>query len=138
MPKSYPSDMTDEEWEVIRPLIPQAKKGGRPRSVQMCSILNAIFYVVKGGIQWRMLPKEFPPMGTVYWYFSLWKKDGTIEKIHDKLRKITRVTADKKPDATAGIIDSQSVKAAEEAEKPGYDAGKKIESSGSRMGHFRG
>lgn len=67
MPKSYPSDMTDQEWEIISPLIPQAKEGGRPRSVQIRSILNAVFYVTKGGIQWRMLPKEFQAWGTVYW-----------------------------------------------------------------------
>jgi transposase len=125
MPNSYPSDMTDQEWEIIHPLIPAAKKGGRHRSVNIRKVMDAIFYVVKGGVQWRMLPKDFPSYGTVYWYFSQWKKDGTLEKIHDQLRKIVRVTEDKEPEPTAGIIDSQSVKSAEEAESRGYDAGKK-------------
>jgi putative transposase len=126
MPKSYPSDMTDQEWEIIKPLIPAAKKGGRRRSVDIRKILNAIFYINKGGIQWAMLPKDFPPMSTVYWYFARWKREGTIEKIHDKLRKIVRVTEAKKPEPTAGIIDSQSSKTTEEARSiKGFDAGKK-------------
>ena len=126
MPKSYPSDMTDQEWEIISPLIPAAKKGGRKRTVNIRNVVDAIFYVVKGGIQWEMLPKDFPPKSTVYWYFAQWKKDGTIEKIHDKLRKITRVANERKPEPTAGIIDSQSIKTTEEARShKGFDAGKK-------------
>lgn len=128
MSKSYPSDLTDLEWQIIKPLVPEPRtsKGGRPREVNIRSVLNAIFYVLKGGITWRMLPKDFPPSGTVYYYFWLWKNDGSIEKIHDKLRSIARVQADKHPYATAGVIDSQSVKTTEEAnEGKGYDAGKK-------------
>jgi len=106
-------------------LIPAAKKGGRHRSVNIRKVVDAIFYVNKGGIQWDMLPKDFPPKGTVYWYFSQWKKDGTLEKIHDKLRKIVRVTEGKEPEPTAGIIDSQSVKTSEEAKNRGFDAGGK-------------
>ena len=118
--------MTDQEWKLIRPLIPAAKKGGRHRSVNIRKVVDAIFYVVRGGIQWAMLPKDFPPMGTVYWYFSQWKKDGTIEKIHDKLRQIVRVTEGKLPEPTAGVIDSQSSKTTEEARvNKGFDAGKK-------------
>ena len=126
MPKSYPSDMTDQEWEIIAPLIPAAKRGGRHRSVNIRKIVDAIFYVVRGGIQWEMLPNDFPPKSTVYWYFAQWKKDGTLEKIHDKLRKITRIASEKKPEPTAGIIDSQSTKTTEEARShKGFDAGKK-------------
>lgn len=125
MSKTYPTDTTDQEWEIISPLVPAAKKGGRKRSVNIRRVLDAIFYVTKGGIQWEMLPKDFPPSGTVYWYFAQWKKDGTFEKIHDKLRQIVRVTEDKEPEPTAGIIDSQSVKSTEEASTRGYDAGKK-------------
>ena len=128
MPQSYPSDMTDQEWEIARPLIPAAKKGGRKRSVNIRKVLDAIFYVNRGGIQWAMLPKDFPPVGTVYWYFSQWKRDGTWEKINDKLRKIVRVTEGKEPEPTAGIIDSQSSKTTEEARSlKGFDAGKKGE-----------
>lgn len=128
MPKSYPSDLTDLEWQIVEPLVPKprTKKGGRPREVNIRRVLDAIFYVVKGGITWRMLPRDFPSWQTVYWYFREWKNNGTIEKTHDKLRSIARVQADKKPHATAGIIDSQSVKVTEEAnEGKGYDAGKK-------------
>ena len=126
MPKLYPSDMTDQEWEIIRPLIPAAKRGGRHRSVNIRKVVDAIFYVTRGGIQWAMLPKDFPPEGTVYWYFAQWKRDGTIEKIHDKLRKIVRITEEKKAEPTAGVIDSQSAKTTEEArEIKGFDAGKK-------------
>ena len=128
MSKSYPSDLTDLEWQILKPLVPKPRttKGGRPRTVDIRQVLNAIFYVLKGGITWRMLPKDFPPPGTVYYYFWLWKNDGSIERIHDKLRSIARVQADKKPYATAGIIDSQSVKATEEvSEGKGFDAGKK-------------
>ena len=72
-----------------------------------------------------MLPNDFPPVGTVYWYFSQWKRDGTLEKIHDKLRQITRVIEGKKPEPTAGVIDSQSTRTTEEARERGFDAGKK-------------
>ena len=126
MPKTYPSDMTDQEWEIIRPLIPAAKKGGRKRTVNIRNVLDAIFYVTRGGIQWAMLPNNFPPMSTVYWYFAQWKRDGTIEKIHDKLRKIVRVTEEKEAEPTAGIIDSQSSKTTEEIRgNKGFDGGKK-------------
>lgn len=127
MPTSYPSDLNDFEWKVIAPLIPKYKKGGRKRSVDMRRVVNAIFYILKAGCQWNMLPKDFPPKSTVHEYFSAWKKDGTIDHMHRKLRKITRVIADRKPDETAGIIDSQSVKTAEEADQKGVgvDMGKK-------------
>lgn len=138
MPKSYPSDLTDLEWQIVEPLVPKprTKKGGRPRKVNIRRVLDAIFYVVKGGITWRMLPSNFPSRQTVYWYFREWKNDGTIEKIHDKLRSIARIQADRNPYATAGIIDSQSVKATEEArEGKGYDAGKKNQRK--KASHYR-
>lgn len=125
MPKIYSSDLTDFEWQVIAPLIPKAKKGGRKRSTDQRAVLNAIFYILKTGCQWHMLPKEYPPKSTVYMYFAKWRDEGTIEKIHRKLRKISRVLANKKPNETVGIIDSQSVKTTEEADSCGYDGGKK-------------
>jgi len=125
MPKSYTSEMTDQEWEIIRPLIPAAKEGGRNRAVNIRKIVDAIFYVSKGGIQWRMLPKDFPPMGTVYGYFAQWKRDGAWEKIHDKLRQITRVIEGKESEPTAGSIESQSTRTTEEANNRGFDAGEK-------------
>jgi len=125
MTKTYPSDLSDLEWQVIAPLIPKPKKGGRKRSVNIRYVLNAIFYILKTGCQWNMLPKDFPPKSTVHEYFSQWNQDSTIDRIHRKLRKVTRVLAGKQPEETAGIIDSQSTKTTEEALRRGYDAGKK-------------
>ncbi len=122
---AYPSDLTDREWEIISEMIPQAKKGGRPRSVNIRSIVNAIFYVLENGIKWRSLPHDYPAWETVYWYFKVWAEDGTIVRIHKKLRQITRVTAGKKPEETVAIIDSQSTRTTEEASIKGFDAGKK-------------
>jgi transposase len=112
----------DPDWSC-----PQRLAAGFPAPVRKApKIVDAIFYVVRGGIQWDMLPKDFPPEGTVYWYFSQWKRDGTLEKLHDRLRKIVRVTEDKKPEPTAGVIDRQSRKTTEEARtQKGVDAGKK-------------
>lgn len=122
---AYPSDLTDLEWGIIEGMIPKAKRGGRKRSVNIREILNAIFYVLDNGIKWRSLPHDYPAWQTVYWYFTLWAEDGTLVKVHKKLRKIARVIADKKPEETVGIIDSQSSKTTEEARTKGFDAGKK-------------
>ena len=122
---AYPSDLTDFEWDIVKGMIPKAKRGGRKRTVDVRQILNAILYVLDNGIKWRSLPHDYPAWETSYGYFQRWKKDGTIEKIHRKLRKIVRINAGKKPEETVGIIDSQSVKTTEEAKTKGYDAGKK-------------
>lgn len=122
---AYPSDLTDQEWKIIEKEVPKARRGGRKRSVNVRAILDAIFYVLDNGTKWRSLPHDYPKWQTVYWYFNQWSQDGTIEKIHRKMRKITRVVAGKKPNETVGIIDSQSVKTTEEAASKGYDAGKK-------------
>ena len=96
----YETDVTDAQWEFIVPLIPPPKntlgKGGRPRTTSDREIVNAIFYLVKAGCQWRMLPKDFPPKSTVYEYFSRWKEDGTWKKIHNTLRNQVREKAGKK------------------------------------------
>ncbi len=122
---AYPSDLTDLEWEIIEKMIPKAKKGGRKRSVSIRQILNAVFYVLDNGIKWRSLPHDYPAWQTVYWYFNLWAEDGTIVRVHKKLRKINRVVAGKRPEETVAIIDSQSTKTTEEAKVKGFDAGKK-------------
>src|SRR3989338_3082387 len=109
----YPSDLTDQQWQIIKPLIPRAKPGGRKRSVNMREILNGAFYVVKSGCDWRMLPHDLPNWKTVHFYFSAWKKDVTWQDIHETLRDKVRRKAGKKKQPTAGIIDSQSVKTAE-------------------------
>ena len=111
--EGYPTDLTDKQWSIIAPFIPPPKPGGRPRAVEIREVLNAIFYVVKSGCDWRMLPHDFPQWKIVYHYFDAWKKDGTWKRIHDTLRGKLRKKLGKKTQPTAGIIDSQSVKTAE-------------------------
>lgn len=108
--KSYPSDLSVKQWEIIAPLISKAKSGGRPRNADIREIINGVFYILKSGCDWRMLPHDFPPYQTVYEYFRNWKQDGTWKKIHDSLRGKVRKKAGKKAQPSAGIIDSQSVK----------------------------
>ncbi len=109
-PQRYPSDLPDQEWAIVEPLIPPAKPGGRPRSVDMREVLNAIFYVDRTGCQWRALPHDFPPWSTVWTYFRTWRNDGTWERIHTALREQVRVKQGREPTPSAAIIDSQSVK----------------------------
>ncbi len=106
----YPSDLTDQEWAILEPLIPPAKPGGRPRSVDMRAVIDAIFYVDRTGCQWRALPHDFPPWSTVWTYFRTWRNDGTWERIHTALREQVRVKQGREPTPSAAIIDSQSVK----------------------------
>jgi transposase len=109
----FPSDMKDEEWAVVAPLIPPAKRGGRKRAVDVREVLNAIFYLLSTGCQWRALPKDFPPRSTVYDYLELWNWDGTLLRIHHALYVELRERAGREASPTAAIIDSQSVKGAE-------------------------
>ena len=111
--ESYPSDLTDEQWQLLEPLIPPAKPGGRPRSVDMREVLNGIFYYLQSGCQWRMLPHELPPWGTVAGYFRTFRLEGAWKTIHDALRPRVREAAGRDPEPSAGIIDSQSVKTTE-------------------------
>lgn len=108
--KSYPSDLTDAQWQLIKPFIPPAKPGGRPRTIESREIINAILYVLKSGCDWRMLPHDLPQWEIVYHYFQRWEKDGTWQQMHDVLRGKVRRKAGKKAQPSAGIIDSQSVK----------------------------
>lgn len=127
MSKAYPSNLTQAQWELLEPLIPQPLPGGRPRQVEMWEVLNAIFYVLCQGCTWRGLPGDFPNWQTVYTYFRNWRKDGTWVMIHDRLHAWTRVANDREPRPSEAIIDSQSVKsAAMVSEQVGFDAGKLI------------
>jgi len=122
----YPSDVSDQEWEVLASLLPPGKPGGRPRSVNLRQILNGIFYLVRSGCAWRMLPREYPPNKTVYHYFRQWRNDGTWERIHARLREQERQRKGREPTPSAAIVDSQSIKIAEQRGWRGYDGGKKI------------
>ena len=113
MRKQYKSDLSDEEWEKMRPYVPPAKRGGRPQKTDMREVLNAIFYVVKSGCQWGMLPHDFPPKGTVYHYFNTWRKDVTWEVMNRQLREQLRQHVGREATPSAGIMDSQSVKTTE-------------------------
>jgi transposase len=129
--RRYPSDLTDRQWELIESLLPEPPAGpaGRPAEHSKREIVNAILYLTRTGCAWRMLPRDFPPWQTVYRYFRAWRKDGTLDRLHDALRERVRTKREgRNPEPSAGIVDSQSVKGADTVSKAtrGYDAGKKI------------
>src|SRR6266849_3653466 len=126
--KSYPSDMTDEQWKRIELFVRVDEANLGPQEVlhSRREIVNAIFYQTRTGCQWRYLPHDFPDWQSVYHYFRLWKKNGVLKKMHDSFRGEVREAEGRTAHPTAGILDSQSVKATEEPETRGYDAGKKV------------
>jgi transposase len=108
--KPYPTDVSDHEWELLQPYVPEPKRGGRPAKYPKREILNGIFYILRGGCAWRLLPHDFPPWQIVSHYFWIWQQDGTWQRLHDLLRGDVRVAAGKHRQPSAAIIDSQSVK----------------------------
>ena len=113
MRKPYPSDLTDAQWAIIKPLIPPARFGGRPREVDLREVVNSLLYLMRSGCPWDMLPHDLLPKSTVYDYFAPWRDDGTWTKVVTALREQTRVAAGREPTPSASCIESQSVKTTE-------------------------
>lgn len=120
--------MTDEQWQLIEVWLPPPNVGGRPEKHPRREIVNAIFYVVRTGCAWRLLPREFPPWQTVFWYFKRWRADGSLDRVHNALRDQLRDAAGRDPMVSAAIVDAQSVKGGDTVgrDSRGYDAGKKV------------
>lgn len=126
--RRYPSDLTDAQWEIVEPMLPLIKEPGRIPKHPRRSIMDAILYVVRSGCSWRQLPVDFPPWQTVYWQFQQWEKRQVTERILSELREQVRLAEGRNAEPSAGVMDSQSVKAADTVggDSRGYDAGKRI------------
>ena len=123
--RRYPSDLTDAQWAILEPLVPAPRPGGRPAHHPRREIIDALLYVLRGGIAWRALPHDYPPWQTVYDYFRRWRDDGTWERINDVLRERVRLRAGRHPQPSAAILDSQSAKTTEKGGRAALTAARR-------------
>src|SRR5262249_26220775 len=131
--QTYPTDLTEREWQIIKSLVPEAKAGGRPEKYPKREIINGINYLLRSGCSWRLMPHDLPPYRIVFHYFRTWRADGTWQRINDKLREQVRIMTNKLAQPSAAIIDSQSVKT---AEKRGAVVGMKTSKLRAEKGMF--
>ena len=114
--RRYPCDLTDAQWMRLEPLLPPVRPGGRPRAHPLREVVDALRYVLRGGIAWRALPHDYPPWQTAYHYFRSWRRDGTWERLNDELRELVRVRAGRTAQPSAAILDSQSTETTEKGD----------------------
>jgi putative transposase len=127
--KSYPSDLTDEQWQLIEAMIPPELPGGRTRSVDMREVFNGIQYLLRTSCSWRQLPHDLPPWGTVHYYCRRFRRDGTWQRIHDSLRERVRVAAGRDAQPSAAVVDAQSVRTTEKGGSTGSTRARKLKAA---------
>jgi len=135
--KLYPSDLTDDQWTLIEPLIPPARPGGRSRTVNMREVFNGIQYLLRAGGSWRQLPHDLPPWGTVHYYYRRFRLDGTWERAHDRLREQTRVAAGREAQPSAAVLDAQSVRTTEKGGSMGMTPARKSKAASATWSSTR-